>query len=76
MNENCVGDDDIFVRIQQAVDGDDWHQLSTLLMHTGLIDRDAAEEHGPLYLRLLKTVSQAKQRHNHNTSPVIIAVSQ
>lgn len=53
---------DIAQSIQRAVDGGDAIQLAVLLGSTGLTDQDPIEEQAPLYLRLLKTLSEAKRR--------------
>lgn len=55
--------DDVVRLIQLAVDGDDCRRLATLLASVpGLVDQDPVEEQAPLYLRLMKTLSQAKRR--------------
>lgn len=54
--------DDIAEEIQRAVDNSDVNQLAILLGSTGLTDQDPVEEQSPLYMRLLKTLSEAKRR--------------
>ena len=64
--------EDVFRSIQQSVDDDDAARLSTLLIRTGLIGDKDADDNAALYLRLLKTLSQAKQRHIRTTNSVRI----
>lgn len=60
---------DIVQVIQRAVDKGDAIQLAVLLGSTGLVDQDPVEEQAPLYLRLLKTLVEAKRRsHNSDAS--------
>lgn len=61
MNEE-QGQDNTAELIQQAVDSGDQMQLAVLLSTTGLLDNEPVEEQAPLYLRLLKTLSEAKRR--------------
>lgn len=71
MNEKYDnGEEDVFRSIQQSVDTEDATQLSALLVRTGLIGEKDADENAALYLRLLKTLSQAKQRHIRITNSV------
>ena len=71
MNEKYDnGEEDVFRSIQQSVDTEDATQLSALLVRTGLISEKDADENAALYLRLLKTLSQAKQRHIRITNSV------
>jgi len=48
--------------IQEAVDHNDVDELAILLRTTGLVDKDPVEEQAPLYMRLMKTLSEAKRR--------------
>lgn len=48
--------------IQRAIDGHDAKQLAALLSSTGLTDGDPVEERAPLYLRLMRTLTEAKRR--------------
>ena len=61
VNEDLERNDIVQV-IQRAVDSGDVNQLAVLLGSTGLVDQDPVEEQAPLYLRLLKTLSEAKKR--------------
>ena len=54
--------DDTMRHIQRAVDGGDARQLAVLLSSTGLTDGDPVDEQAPLYLRLMKTLTEAKRR--------------
>jgi hypothetical protein len=59
---------DVVQAIQRAVDSGDAIQLAVLLGSTGLTDQDPVEEQAPLYLRLLKTLSEAKKRSQDSNS--------
>jgi len=56
------GEEDTAQLIQRAVDNSDAMQLAVLLSSTGLVDNEPVEEQAPLYLRLLRTLSEAKRR--------------
>ena len=61
VNEDVNGND-VADAIQQAVDDGDTNQLAIVLGSTGLVEQDPVEEQAPLYMRLLKTLSEAKKR--------------